>query len=69
MHAQILEADRTTEPSFPRGIDLQAFFPDDGVIGRRPPAVQLSLPTFHAALADIGLVVARDKTEEAPSCA
>ena len=45
-----------------------AFFLDDGVLAGKPPAVQLFLSTLELLLHDIGLTIARDKTELAPAC-
>ena len=44
------------------------FFLDDGVIAGRFPAVQLILSSLETRLHDIGLSIARHKTEIVPAC-
>ena len=61
-------AARVSEARYPSDLDFKAFFPDDGVLAGKPPAVQLFLSTLELLLHDIGLTITRDKTEVAPAC-
>ena len=48
---------------FPGDLDFNAFFLDDGVITGRFPTVQVVLSSLESRLNDIGLSIARHKTE------
>ena len=65
----IIEAVRVAEPQRPGNLDFKAFFLDDGVIAGKAPAVRQFLATLEMRLREIGLDVARHKTEMAPACA
>ena len=49
-------------------MDYKAFFLDDGAIAGRAQAVQLCLDTLERLLLEIGLEIARNKTEVIPAC-
>ena len=62
----IVEANRVAESTYPGDLGYKAFFLDDGVIAGKAPAVQLFLATLELLLREIGLEIARNKTEVAP---
>ena len=68
VHPCIIEATRVAESQHPGDLDFKAFFSDDGVIAGKAQAVQLFLATFELLVREIGLEVARNKTEVALAC-
>ena len=68
IHPSVTGSARHTETRFPGDLDFNAFFLDDGVIAGRSPAVQLILSSLETRLHDIGLSIARNKTEIVPAC-
>ena len=68
IHPSVTGSARLTETRFPGDLDFNAFFLDDGVIAGRSTAVQLILSSLETRLHDIGLSIARNKTEIVPAC-
>ena len=68
LHPCVIDAARVAESRFPGELDYNSFFLDDGVIAGRSPAVQQILATLEERLLDIGLCIARNKTEVFPAC-
>ena len=68
IHPCVTGSARLTESRFPGDVDFLSFFLDDGVIAGRFSAVQLLLTTLESRLHDIGLDIAREKTEIIPTC-
>ena len=68
VHSSITGSALLTDARFPGDLDFHAFYLDDGVIAGRFQAVQCFLSSLESRLLQIGLVVARDKTEIVPSC-
>ena len=68
IHPSVTASAQLAETRFPGDLDFNAFFLDDGVIAGRSPAVQLALSSLETRLHDIGLNIARHKTEIVPAC-
>ena len=68
IHPCVTGSARLTETRFPGDLDFHSFFLDDGVLAGRFPAVQLLLTSLETRFRDIGLNIARDKTEIIPAC-
>ena len=68
IHSAVLEARRDTEQAFPSGIDICAFYLDDGLCAGSAPAVSFFLSSLTNGLSRIGLVVNLSKTEVIPAC-
>ena len=68
IHPCVTGSARLTESRFPGDVDFLSFFLDDGVIAGRFSAVQLLLTTLETRLHEIGLDIAREKTEIIPTC-
>ena len=68
IHPCVTGSARFTESRFPGDLDFHSFFLDDGVIAGRFSAVQLLLTTLETRFRDIGLDIAREKTEIIPTC-
>ena len=68
IHSTIQEARQDTERSFPSGLDICAFYLDDGICAGFAPAVSFFLSSLALGLGRIGLVVNLSKTEVLPAC-
>ena len=68
IHPCVSEAARIAESRFLGELEYNSFFLDDGVIAGRSPAVQQILATLEERLLEIGLCIARHKTEVVPAC-
>ena len=68
IHSIIQEARQDTERSFPSGLDICAFYLDDGICAGTAPAVSFFLSSLALGLGRIGLVVNLSKTEVIPAC-
>ena len=66
IHPCVTGSARLSETRFPGDLDFHSFFLDDGVLAGRSPAVQLLLTSLQTRFRDIGLDIARDKTEIIP---
>ena len=67
-HPSVTGSARLTETRFPGDLDFHSFFLDDGVLAGRSSAVQLLRSSLETRLRDIGLDIARNKTEIVPAC-
>ena len=68
IHSIIQEARQDTERSFPSGLDICAFYLDDGICARSALAVSFFLSSLAFGLGRLGLVVNLSKTEVIPAC-
>ena len=68
LHPCVIAAARASASRFPGGLDYHSSFLDDGVIAGRSPAVQQTLTVLEERLLDIGLTLARHKSEVVPAC-
>ena len=68
IHPCITEAARVAESRFPGDLDYNSFFLGDGVVAGRSPAVDQIVSTLEERLLEIGLSIARRKTEVVPAC-
>ena len=68
IHPCIIEAIRVAECQHNGDVDFKAFFLDGGVIAGKAPAVQLFLATLEFLLREIGLDIARRKSDVASAC-
>ena len=68
VHSAIQEARRDTEQAFPSGLDICAFYLDDGLCAGSAQAVGFFLSSLVAGFSRIGLVVNLSKTEVIPAC-
>ena len=68
VHSAAQEARRDTEQAFPSGLDICAFYLDDGLCAGSAPAVSFFLFSLTSGLSHIGLVVNLSKTEVIPAC-
>ena len=68
VHSASQEARRDTEQAFSSGLDICAFYLDDGLCAASAQAVGFFLSSLVAGLSRIGLVVNLSKTEVIPAC-
>ena len=68
VHSAVQEVRRDIGQAFPSGLDICAFYLDDGLCAGSAPAVSFFLSSLTNGLSRIGLVVNLSKTEVIPAC-